>query len=76
MKLNVIIEKNDTELYGRIEGIGNFMPVVIGETPEDVQEKLLALIRDYREHEGKEDTAWLSIDLKTVEFEIHDEPES
>ncbi len=68
MELQVIIEKNEGELWGRIEGIGDFMPVVVGNTKLEVTSALKTLINDYKDHEGKEDKKWLEIDIENVVF--------
>lgn len=58
-QIEVIIEKGDGELWGRIEGIGEFQPNTVGETAELVQANLRELIKDYIENEGSEDNAWI-----------------
>jgi hypothetical protein len=70
MKLEVIIEKGDNELWGRIEGIGSFMPTTVGRTVREVLDNLQMLIADYLKHEGKQDKGWKKIDPKKVQFEL------
>lgn len=69
MKLPVIIEKNDGELWGRIEGKGNFMPTTAGSTTQELFDNLKLLIVDYLQHEGQEDKGWNKVDGNKVEFE-------
>jgi hypothetical protein len=69
-KLEVIIEKNDGFLWGRIEGSGNFTPTPYGETTTQVIENLKELINDYVTNEGREDSYWNKIDLNNLEFEF------
>ena len=70
MKLEVIIEKSDGELWGRIEGKGNFMPNTVGNTTEEVLTNLRMLISDYLTHEGIQDKAWSKVDPEKVQFEL------
>lgn len=70
MKLPVIIEKNDDELWGRIEGKGNFMPTTAGSTTKELLDNLKLLIVDYLQHEGQEDKGWNKVDVNKTEFEL------
>ncbi|WP_377469629.1 helix-turn-helix domain-containing protein [Pontibacter silvestris] len=70
MTLRVIIEVSGQELWGRIEGIGRFMPTTVGSSKKEVLDNLLMLIADYRKHEGQEDEAWGRIDPGQVAFEF------
>ena len=54
-KLEIIIEKNDGILWGRVENKGKFYPTPYGETIEKVVENLKELVADYVLNEGKED---------------------
>ena len=69
-KIEIIIEKNDGLLWGRIERLGNFMPTPYGETKTQVIRNLKELIRDYINNEGKNDKYWKKIDLENLEFEF------
>lgn len=71
MKLQVIIEKGDNVLYGRIEGGKLFVPVTAANTRKEVLDNLKGLIKDYQVHEGKQDKFWNKVDVNTVDFEIH-----
>ncbi len=70
MKLQVIIEKNDGELWGRIEGKGNFMPTTVGSSTSKVLDNLKMLIEDYLQHEGKDDKGWNKLNMKDISFKI------
>ena len=61
-KIEIIIEKQDGLLWGRVENRGNFMPTPYGKNTLQVVENLKMLIRDYTAHEGKKDVYWKKID--------------
>lgn len=67
-KLQIIIEKNDGLLWGRLENAGNFFATPYGKTTEDVVKNLKALVRDYVANEGKNDKFWKRLDLENVEM--------
>lgn len=52
-KLEIIIEKNDGLLWGRVEDAGDFMPTPYGKTTSEVIKNLKELVRDYVANEGK-----------------------
>lgn len=68
-KIEVIIEKNDGELYGRIEGKGNYLPVTVAKTTAKVLANLIMLIKDYKKHD--KDKFWDKVDVNNIVFEIH-----
>jgi hypothetical protein len=69
MKIELIIEKNDGILWGRIEGNG-WMPTPYGKTISKVIENLKELVTDYIKHEGKNDKQWNKINWDKVEFDL------
>ncbi|MBX3240841.1 MAG: hypothetical protein KIT80_15155 [Chitinophagaceae bacterium] len=69
-KLQLILEKGDGELWGRIEGKGDFMPVTVGKNAKEVIKNITGLISDYLKHEGKEDKAWKNIDVSGLTFDL------
>lgn len=69
-KLILIIEKGDGEWWGRIEDKGNFLPVTVANSIEEVISSMRKLIQDYLEHEGKNDKFWSKIDPEKAIFEI------
>jgi hypothetical protein len=68
--LEIVIEKNDGLLWGRIEDKGNFMPTPYGKTTKEVIQNLKSLITDYVQNEGKKDKFWSQLDLNNVRFEF------
>lgn len=71
MKLQIIIEKADHgELFGRIENKGNFMPVTVARSVDGIISNLMALIDDYKQHEGKKDFFWQKVLTQKIAWEI------
>jgi hypothetical protein len=68
--LQVIIEKGDDGLYGRIEGRKSYLPVTFGNTKKEVLQNLKELIKDYQKHEKNGDSFWLKLDIEALQFEI------
>src|SRR6185312_6435154 len=68
--LQVIIEKSDDGLYGRIEGRKSYLPVTFGNSKKEVLQNLKELIKDYQKHEGNGDSFWLKLDIEALQFEI------
>ena len=69
-KIEIIIEKNDGLLWGRVEGRGNYMPTPYGENTAMVLENLKELVHDYVSNEGKKDPFWKKIDLESLKIEF------
>jgi len=69
-KIEIIIEKHDGLLWGRVEGDGSFMPTPYGENTQQVIENLKELISDYITHEGKQDAFWKNVDLNNLDIEF------
>jgi hypothetical protein len=68
-KIEIILEKNDGLLWGRIDGKG-WLPTPYGTTVNEVIESLKELQEDYVRHEGKNDNAWNNIIWSQVTFEL------
>ncbi len=68
--LQVIIEKSDDGLYGRIEGRKSYLPVTFGNSKKEVLQNLKELIKDYQKHERNGDSFWLKLDIEALQFEI------
>jgi hypothetical protein len=75
-KLEIIIEKNDGLLWGRVENKGKFMPTPYGTSTAKVILNLKEVINDYIKYEGKKDPFWSKVDLNSVAFEIKYDLES
>jgi len=68
--IQVIIEKSDDGLYGRIEGRKSYLPVTFGNSKKEVLQNLKELIKDYQKHERNGDSFWLKLDIEALQFEI------
>lgn len=68
-KIELILEKNDGLIWGRIENKG-WMPTPFGATLSDVIENLKELVEDHVAHEGKNDKAWNKVDWNNVVFDF------
>lgn len=68
--LQVIIEKGEDGLYGRIEGRKSYLPVTIGKSKNQVLQSLKDLIKDYQIHEKNGDAFWLKLDTENLEFQV------
>lgn len=75
-KIEIIIEKNDGLLWGRVESKGKFMPTPYGTTTSRVISNLKDLIKDYVKNEGKRDPFWSKVDLNSLAFEFKYDLES
>jgi predicted RNase H-like HicB family nuclease len=69
MKLTIIIEKSEGELWGRIENVPDYLPVTSGATIEEIEQNLRALIDDYVENEGSAYNEWKSVKSSDVQFD-------
>lgn len=70
MKLEVIIEKGDGVLFGRIEGHKDYLPVTCADSLPEVLFNLRTLIKDHQKHEGKNDSFWKKVDAYKIRFDI------
>lgn len=68
MRLTIIIEKGDGEIWGRVEAPG-FLNVTVGNSEAEITQNMLELIEDFLENEGKEDEYWKGITLESIEFD-------
>ena len=69
MKLTIIIEKGDNELWGRIENVPNYFPVTSGNTLEEITDNLKDLVEDFIQHEGKDNPIWQNLKKSDVTFD-------
>ncbi|RDB03567.1 hypothetical protein [Runella aurantiaca] len=68
MRLTIIIEKGDGEIWGRVEAPG-FLNVTVGNSEAEITQNMLELIEDFLENEGKEDEYWKGVTLESIEFD-------
>ncbi|MEI7586239.1 hypothetical protein [Runella sp.] len=68
MRLTIIIEKGDGEIWGRVEAPG-FLNVTMGNSEAEITQNMLELIEDFLENEGKEDEYWKGVTLESIEFD-------
>ncbi|NBB17925.1 hypothetical protein GVN20_01030 [Runella sp. CRIBMP] len=68
MRLTIIIEKGDGEIWGRVEAPG-FLNVTVGNSEAEITQNMLELIEDFLENEGKEHEYWKGVTLESIEFD-------
>lgn len=68
MKLTIIIEPGDGEMWGRIDAPFTMLTTV-GNSVEEVTQSLKDLIQDHLDHEGKEQAEWQGVQVKNIKFE-------
>jgi predicted RNase H-like HicB family nuclease len=68
MKLTIIIEPGDGEMWGRIDAPYTMLTTV-GNSVEEVTQSLKDLIQDHLDHEGKEQAEWQGVQVKDIKFE-------
>ncbi|TAN16311.1 MAG: XRE family transcriptional regulator [Chitinophagaceae bacterium] len=69
--LELIVEKQDGHLWGRVEGHpGDFMPTGQGKTMEKLCRNVKDSIEDYVAHEGKKDKFWSKISVNEIHFHV------
>ena len=66
--LTIILEKGDTELFGRIEIPDEFLYTTVGNNINDVTDNLRDLVADYIAHEGQALAHWQHVDAKDIAF--------
>ncbi|WP_051349914.1 helix-turn-helix transcriptional regulator [Dyadobacter alkalitolerans] len=69
MKLTIIIEKGDNELWGRIENVPNYLPVTSGSTMDEITDNLRDLLEDFIQHEGKSNADWQNLKKSDFTFD-------
>jgi hypothetical protein len=75
-KIEIIIEKNDGLLWGRVEHKGRFMPTPYGKNTIKLIANLKELIADYVQHEGRKDFFWGKLDLNDLQIDFRYDLES
>ncbi|MCF0070350.1 hypothetical protein LZD49_07695 [Dyadobacter sp. CY261] len=74
MKLTVIIEKGEGEIWGRIENVPDYLPVTSGANSEEIEQNLRELLDDYIHNEGSTYPEWNSLQPADIHFEYVDDP--
>ena len=69
-KLEIILEKSGEELWGYIEDIPDFFPTTVGNTTQEIEANLRAILAEHKRTEGKNNEFFISLDPETVEFEF------
>lgn len=65
-EVRLILERSNSEWYGRVEDIGDFMPVSYGESIVDVETGIRGLIKDHQEHDDPDE--WSNIHVDSIHF--------
>ena len=68
MKLIIIIEPGDGEMWARIDAPYTLLTTV-GKTVEEVTHNLKDLIQDHLDHEGKTQVEWQGVKVEDIKFE-------
>ncbi|MCE6990301.1 hypothetical protein [Dyadobacter sp. CY323] len=69
MKLTIIVEKSDNELWGRIDHVPDYLPVTTGKTMEEIDQNLTDLLDDYIQHEGQNHKEWENLKIEDITFD-------
>lgn len=68
MTLNIILEKQEGEIWGRIE-TPDFLYTSSGENVEEITSNLRELVADFLLHEGKHLPQWEDVNINDISFE-------
>ena len=68
MKLNIILEPGDGEMWGRIDA-PNTLLTTVGNNANEVTQSLKELIQDHLDNEGKEQQFWQNVKVGDITFE-------
>lgn len=69
MQLEIILEKNGSDLWGRIDSPPYLYLTTVGNSVEGVTANLRDLIADFLEHEGKDLDEWKAVNPDAITFE-------
>lgn len=69
MKLTIILEPGDGEIWGRIKA-PNTLLTTSGENVEEVTQNLKSLIQDHLDHEGKTQSEWEGVKVENIQFDF------
>ena len=68
ISLNIIFEKGDGELWGRIEH-DDFLFTTVGENHQEIVANLKEQLEDFIKHEGAEIEYWKGTNIEEISFE-------
>lgn len=68
MKLTIIIEKGESELWGRIENVPDYLPVTCGKDLGEIERNLRDLLDDFVKNEGRVYNDWKTLNASDIEF--------
>lgn len=69
MKVTIIFEKSNNVLWGRIEGIQDYLPTTEGKNVQEIEHNLRDLLDDYVQNEGQEHKIWKNVKSDQITFE-------
>lgn len=73
IKLTIVSEKGDGELWGRMESPHEIEPgllyTTVGSDAQEVTKKIKDLIADFISNEGQDSAFWKAIDAEAIEYE-------
>lgn len=69
MKLTIIIEKGEGELWGRIEHVPDYLSVTCGKNFGEIERNLRDLLDDYINNEESAYEDWKTLKASDIEFE-------
>lgn len=65
--LEVVLEKQEDEIWGRVEAPG-FLYTTVGETVDEIEFNLKDQIADFLENEGRDMSEWTGITINEIAF--------
>lgn len=69
MKVTIIFEKSENGLWGRVEGIPDYLPVTEGKNVQEIEQQMHELLDDYITNEGQQHEIWKSAKADQIEFD-------
>ncbi|KAB7728015.1 type II toxin-antitoxin system HicB family antitoxin [Rudanella paleaurantiibacter] len=65
--LTIVFERDDGELWGRVE-TPEFLHTTVGTSVEEVAQNLRDLVEDFLENEGKDAPEWSGVKIEDISF--------
>jgi hypothetical protein len=69
MKLTIIVEKGESELWARIENIPDYLPATSGNDLNAIEQNLRDLLDYYIQNEGAAHEAWRALKASEIAFD-------